>query len=34
MARIPGVGDVSHVLSDGLEGLEHNCVPARIESLG
>tara|TARA_B110000014_G_C19988506_1_gene511956 strand:- start:309 stop:917 length:609 start_codon:yes stop_codon:yes gene_type:complete len=33
MARIPGVGDVSDVLSDGLEGLEHNFVTARIEDL-
>ena len=33
MARIPGVGDVSHVLSDGLEGLEHNFVTARVEDL-
>jgi len=33
MARIPGVGDVSHVMSDGLEGLEHNFVTARVEDL-
>ena len=33
MARIPGVGDVSDVLSDGLEGLEHNFVTARVEDL-
>ena len=33
MARIPGVGDVSDVLSDGLESLEHNFVTARIEDL-
>ena len=33
MARIPGVGDVSDVLSDGLEGLEHNFVTPRVEDL-
>jgi len=33
MARIPLVGDVSHVMSDGLEGLEHNFVTSRIEDL-
>jgi len=33
MARIPLVGDVSHVMGDGLEGLEHNFVTSRIEDL-
>jgi NADH-quinone oxidoreductase subunit B len=33
MARIPLIGDVSHVMSDGLEGLEHNFVTSRIEDL-
>ena len=33
MARIPLIGDVSHVMSGGLEGLEHNFVTSRIEDL-
>ena len=33
MARIPGVGDVGDVLSDGLEGLEHNFITSRVEDL-
>jgi NADH-quinone oxidoreductase subunit B len=33
MVHIPGVGDVSNVLSDGLEGLEHNFVTSRVEDL-
>ncbi len=33
MARLPVVGDLSRVLDDGLEGLEHNFVTARIEEL-
>jgi|TARA_B100001105_G_scaffold23363_1_gene16490 NADH-quinone oxidoreductase subunit B len=33
MARLPLIGDVSHVMGDGLEGLEHNFVTARIENL-
>jgi len=33
MARLPLIGDVSHVMSDGLEGLDHNFVTARIEDL-
>jgi len=33
MARLPLIGDVSHVMSDGLEGLEHNFVTSRIEDL-
>jgi len=33
MARIPLIGEVSHVMSDGLEGLEHNFVTSRIEDL-
>ena len=33
MTRSPGVGDVGDVLSDGLEGLEHNFGTARIEDL-
>ena len=33
MVRVPVIGDVSHVMSDGLEGLEHNFVTARIEDL-
>ena len=33
MVRIPGVGEVSDVMSDGLEGLDHNFVTARVEDL-
>ncbi|MED5166417.1 MAG: NADH-quinone oxidoreductase subunit B family protein [Actinomycetota bacterium] len=33
MARIPGVGDVGDVLSNGLEGLEHNFITSRVEDL-
>ena len=33
MARLPLIGDVSHVMGDGLEGLDHNFVTARIEDL-
>ena len=33
MARLPLIGDVSHVMSDGLEGLDHNFVTARVEDL-
>ena len=33
MTRIPGVGDVGDVLSDGLEGLEHNFITSRVEDL-
>ncbi len=33
MAGLPLIGDVSHVMGDGLEGLEHNFVTARIENL-
>ena len=33
MAHIPGAGGLSRVLDDGLEGLEHNFVTARIENL-
>ena len=33
MARVPILGDVSGVLEEGLEGLEHNFVTARIEDL-
>ena len=33
MARVPVLGDVSGVLDEGLEGLEHNFVTARIEDL-
>jgi len=33
MPKIPGVGDLSAVMDDGLEGLEHNFVTARIEDL-
>jgi NADH-quinone oxidoreductase subunit B len=33
MARLPILGDVSGVLDEGLEGLEHNFVTARIEDL-
>ena len=33
MTRLPLIGDVSHVMSDGLEGLDHNFVTARIEDL-
>ena len=33
MARVPILGDVSGVLDEGLEGLEHNFVTARIEDL-
>ena len=33
MARLPGAGRLSRVLDDGLEGLEHNFVTARIENL-
>jgi len=33
MARLPGAGGLSRVLDDGLEGLEHNFVTARIENL-
>ena len=33
MARLPLIGDVSHVMSNGLEGLDHNFVTARIEDL-
>ena len=33
MARVPILGDVSGVLDEGLEGLEHNFITARIEDL-
>ena len=33
MTRIPGVGDVGDVLSNGLEGLEHNFITSRGEDL-
>ena len=33
MARIPLLGDTNNIASDGLEGLEHNFVTARIEDL-
>ncbi|MDP6492091.1 MAG: NADH-quinone oxidoreductase subunit B family protein [Acidimicrobiales bacterium] len=33
MARLPILGDVSGVLDEGLEGLEHNFVTARIEDV-
>ena len=33
MARIPLIGDVSHVRSAGREGREHNFVTSRIEDL-
>tara|TARA_B100000686_G_C16679073_1_gene910883 strand:- start:53 stop:658 length:606 start_codon:yes stop_codon:yes gene_type:complete len=33
MTRLPLVGDVSRVLDEGLEGLEHNFITARIEDL-
>ena len=33
MARVPILGDISGVLDEGLEGLEHNFVTARIEDL-
>ena len=33
MTRLPGVGDVGDVLSDGLEGLEHNFITSRVEDL-
>lgn len=33
MRRLPILGDVSRVSDDGLEGLEHNFVTARIEDL-
>jgi NADH-quinone oxidoreductase subunit B len=33
MRRLPILGDVSRVADDGLEGLEHNFVTARIEDL-
>ena len=33
MARIPLLGDTSHIAAEGLEGLEHNFVTARIEDL-
>ena len=33
MVRLPGASLVSRVLDDGLEGLEHNFVTARIENL-
>ncbi len=33
MVRIPGLGEVSDVMSDGLEGLDHNFVTARVEDL-
>ena len=33
MARLPLIGDVSHVMSDGLEGLDHNFLTARVEDL-
>ncbi len=33
MARLPLIGDVNHVMSDGLEGLDHNFVTARVEDL-
>ncbi len=33
MARLPGASRLSRVLDDGLEGLEHNFVTARIENL-
>jgi NADH-quinone oxidoreductase subunit B len=33
MRRLPVIGDVSRVSDDGLEGLDHNFVTARIEDL-
>lgn len=33
MARVPILGDVSGVVDEGLEGLDHNFVTARIEDL-
>ncbi|KIE50212.1 MAG: hypothetical protein MB54_00365 [marine actinobacterium MedAcidi-G2B] len=33
MVRIPLLGDTNNIASDGLEGLEHNFVTARIEDL-
>ena len=33
MARVPILGDISGILDEGLEGLEHNFVTARIEDL-
>ena len=33
MARIPLLGDTNNIAADGLEGLEHNFVTARIEDL-
>ena len=33
MARIPLLGDTNNIAADGLEGLDHNFVTARIEDL-
>ena len=33
MARVPLIGDLARVNGEGLEGLEHNFITARIENL-
>ena len=33
MARVPLIGDLAKVNGEGLEGLEHNFITARIENL-
>ena len=33
MVRVPLIGDLAKVNGEGLEGLEHNCITARIENL-
>lgn len=33
MARVPLIGDLAKVNGEGLEGLEHNFITARIETL-
>ena len=34
MVRVPLIGDLAKVNGEGLEGLEHNFITARIENLG
>ena len=33
MVRVPLIGDLAKVNGEGLEGLEHNFITARIENL-
>ena len=33
MVRVPLIGDLAKVIGEGLEGLEHNFITARIENL-